>query len=249
MVKPQPGMRSCHPGPEGIVGLLGTLLRSSTIAFLLCAGASAFAQNSETEAAAEETVETEAAPAPPPTRIMTPLPPPPPPEDDLPIPTLTIDRVPPRTSFEFAVQVSYGSVAYFQDAVPSWIGFGLRGGWGKNFGVHRIGAAATFAAEGDFGVHTLLVLEPSLTWDYVSNGGLLLGAGVGPAAMYTRRNATIVPEAGFEFAPSAVARIGWSQTWSRVGRRLFVFLEPKVRFTPEGMTPLVAIAVGSGAGR
>ena len=47
----------------------------------------------------------------------------------------------------------------------------------------------------------------------------------------------------------AIARIGWSQTWSRVGRRLFLFLEPKVRYTDGQFVPVVALAVGSGAGR
>lgn len=186
---------------------------------------------------------------PPLTTINAPLPPPPPPEDDLPIPTLTIDRVPPRTSFEFAVHVSYGQVAYFTDAVPSWIGFGMRGGWGRNFGLHRIGVAGTVIAEGDFGVHTLAGFEPTVNWDFVSPKGLLLGVGAGPALMFTHNQSQVEIEQSFEVAPSAAARIGWSQTWSRVGRRLFVFLEPKIRWTPEGLTPLVAIAVGSGGGR
>ncbi|MBX2797344.1 MAG: hypothetical protein KTR31_06750 [Myxococcales bacterium] len=212
---------------------------SGVVGALLLLASPAFAQDGEPDEASEG----------PTTRLSAPLPPPPPIEDDLPIPTLTIDRVPPNTSFEFAVQVSYGEVAYFTDAVPAWIGFGMRGGWGKNFGVHRIGVGGTVTAEGDFGVHTLLAVEPSLSWDFVSNKGLLLGAGVGPAVMYTHRNSTVETEAAIEVAPSVVARIGWSQTWSRVGRRLFVFLEPKVRITPLGATPLVAIAVGSGAGR
>lgn len=177
------------------------------------------------------------------------LPPPPPPEDDLPIPTLSIDRVPPNTSYEMAVQVSYGEVAYFLDSVPPWVGFGFRGGWGKNLGLHRVGVAGTFAAEGDIGVHTLLALEPSATWDFVSGGGLLLGAGVGPSLFYTVQNSTVITERSLEVAPAAAVRLGWSQTWSRVGRRLFVFLEPKVRFAEGELVPVVAVAVGSGGGR
>jgi len=192
----------------------------------------------------------EAPPAPPPpTRLEAPLPPPPPPEDDLPIPTLTIDRVPPNTSFEGAVQVSFGEVAYFTDAVPPWVGFGLRGGWGKNFGLHRIGAGMGVAAEGDIGIHTLLAFEPSVNWDFVSASGLLIGAGVGPSFMYAVENATVFEEKTFGVVPAGSLRIGWSQTWSRVGRRLFVFLEPKVRYTEGELVPLVALVVGSGAGR
>lgn len=216
--------------------MMGNLMRGTVTAGLIAWAPAAFAQSGED---GEGTTS-------PTTTINAPLPPP---EDDLPIPTLTIDRVPPRTSFEFAVHVSYGQVAYFTDSVPSWIGFGFRGGWGRNFGLHRIGATGTVTAEGDFGVHTLVGFEPHLTWDFVSPQGLLLGVGVGPALMYTHEQVTVEVEQGFQLAPSASARIGWSQTWSRVGRRLFVFLEPKVRWTPEGITPLVALGVGSGGGR
>jgi hypothetical protein len=175
--------------------------------------------------------------------------PPPPPEDDLPIPTLTIERIPPSTSFEFAVQVSYGEVAYFKSEVGPWVGFGFRGGWGKNFGVHRLGVAALATAEGDLGIHTQLGLEPSANWDFVSAKGVLLGAGVGPAIIFTSENDTVQAERGLEVAPVASARIGWSQTWSRVGRRLFVYLEPKARVVNGSVSPVVALAVGSGAGR
>ena len=173
----------------------------------------------------------------------------PPPEDDLPIPTLDIDRIPPNTSYELAVQFSYGAVSYWREQVPPWIGFGLRGGWGKNFGQHRIGPALTVTAEGPIGVHSSIGFEPHFAWDFVSSKGLLLGAGVGPAAMYHVRNDTVVGETGFGVVPSAAARIGWSQTWSRVGRRLFVFVEPKVRYVRGEFSPVVALAVGSGRGR
>jgi len=187
--------------------------------------------------------------APPPPVEVIKKPPPPPPEGFLPVPTLDIERIPPATSYEFAAQVSYGSVAYFTDRVPNWVGFGFRGAWGKHFGKSRIGASGTATLEGDLTVHTLAVFEPAFVWDYVSEGGLLLGAGVGPAFAFTDYNATVVHEVGFEVAPSAAVRLGWSQTWTRVGRRLFVFAEPKVRMAQGRMTPVVAVAVGSGAGR
>jgi len=61
----------------------------------------------------------------------------------------------------------------------------------------------------------------------------------------------------FELQPSIVGRIGWSQGWTRVGRRVFVYLEPKLRpslreddgvrrFAPN---PVLALVVGSGRGR
>ncbi len=174
------------------------------------------------------------------------------PEDELPIPTLTLDRIPPRYSYEAGLQVSYGEVAFFQETVPPWVGFGLRGGWGKNFGVQRVGLAGTFAAEGELGVNTFLSVEPAVAWDFVSageKGGLLLGASAGGAFGYTSSAVTVETESAFVAAPAAAVRIGWSQGWTRVGRRLFVFLEPKVRFAADGPAPVLALAIGSGGGR
>ena len=176
----------------------------------------------------------------------------PPIEDALPTPTLDIDRIPPRTSYEFAVQFSYGAVGYFRDEVPPWIGFGLRGGYGKNLGVqgaHRVGANLTGVAEGPIGVHTTLGLEPHAAWDFVGEKGLSLGAGVGPAVLWHSRASTISVGTTMSVVPSAALRIGWSQTYSRVGRRLFLFVEPKARMIEGRVSPVVAVAVGSGRGR
>jgi hypothetical protein len=206
---------------------------------------------SEEEASEEGKPEAPAKPmmAPPPKPASTSMLPPPAPEDELPIPTLTIDRIPPSTSYEFAVQVSYGQVSYHRDAVPPWVGFGLRGGGGKNFGLHRIGAAGVFASEGDLGIHTLLVFEPSVTYDLVTPGGLLVGASAGPSIMYWADASTILVDSDFGIGPAASARLGWSQTWSRIGRRLFAFAEPKVRRANGTTDVLVAVAIGSGIGR
>jgi hypothetical protein len=168
------------------------------------------------------------------------------------MPTLSLDRVPPRQSYDLALQISYGQVAYFRDTVPPWIGFGVRGAWGRNSGLHRLGVTGLVAAEGDVGVHTYLAVEPSLSWDYVSpgqKGGLQVGAGLGPALGYVVSNETIETERSFEVAPSAALRLGWSQGWTRVGRRLFVLLEPKVRLAEDGPSAVVALVVGSGGGK
>jgi hypothetical protein len=172
----------------------------------------------------------------------------PPTEDELPIPTLEIERIPPNTSYEFALQFSYGAITYFRDEVPPWIGFGARGGWGKNWGNHRLGPDFTATAEGPIGIHTTLSFEPKLNWDFVGNKGVLLGAGVGPAVMYHIESDTIFPEKTLGFAPVAAFRVGWSQGFSRVGRRLFFFVEPKLRYVDGALNPLVAFAVGSGKG-
>lgn len=173
----------------------------------------------------------------------------PPPEDDLPIPTLDIERVPPRTSMDLGVQLSYGTIAFVPETVDPWIGFGIRGAWGRNLGFHRLGVSGLVAVEGDFGVNTLLIFEPSFSWDYVSGRGLLLGAGIGPALAHWSSIADGVDERSFEIAPAAAVRIGASQTWSRLSRRVFVFLEPKVRLAGDDIVPVVALVVGSSIGR
>jgi hypothetical protein len=61
-------------------------------------------------------------------------------------------------------------------------------------------------------------------------------------------------ETAFTVAPTAAARIGWSQGWSRVGRRFFFALEPRVRYSPTGdssnqpFSPQVNLVIGSGRG-
>lgn len=173
-------------------------------------------------------------------------------DPSLPIPTLKYDRPPPDYSYEFAVQASYGVITYWQDEVAPWVGFGFRAGWGRNLPdsyKHRIGVSALVFAEGPLPVHMTLGLEPHLTWDYIGSKGLMVGAGVGGAAMYHSkiRNGTSV-ESTPGVGASAAVRLGWSQTWSRVGRRLFFAIEPKVRFMDGRFGPNVQVMIGSGRG-
>jgi hypothetical protein len=174
------------------------------------------------------------------------------PEDALPIPTLEFDRLPPQESSEFAVQMGYGTVTFFREQVQPWIGFGFRGGWGRHLGEmgrHRIGPSFTAVAEGPVGVHTTLGLEPALAWDQVSEQGLLVGASMGPSFMWFIKTDRVGAERDQRVVPSAAIRLGWSQTYSRVGRRLFVFVEPKCRVIDGVLNPVATLAVGSGSGR
>lgn len=233
-----------HPTPFVLVGLL-------------CTSGAAWAQEAGAEPAEEAEApeaEAEAPPAAPtgPAMLAAPPPPPPPPEDDLPIPTLTIDRIPPNISYEVGVQVGYGTLTYWP-TVDGWPAFGVRGAYGKNFGLHRIGGDLTVTAEGPIGVHTTIAAEPHLDWDYIDENGFHVGAGLGPALLYHASSATPEGATAFGVAPSFALRIGGSQTWSRVGRRLFVFLEPKVRYLEDAngrwaLNPVAAIVVGSGRG-
>ena len=174
------------------------------------------------------------------------------PEDALPVPTLEFDRLPPRESSEFAVQMGYGTVTFFREQVQPWVGFGFRGGWGKHFGEmsrHRVGPSLTGIAEGPVGVHTTLGLEPALAWDHISEGGFHVGAGLGPSFMWFIKTDRVGAVRDRRLVPSAAVRLGWSQTYSRVGRRLFVFVEPKCRVIDGVLNPVAVLAVGSGTGR
>lgn len=172
----------------------------------------------------------------------------------LPIPTLKYDRPPADFSWDIALQGSYGSIVYWQAEIDPWIGFGLRGSWGKNLtdtGRHRIGVHLLVFIEGPAPVHMTAGIEPLLGWDHISTKGLWVGAGVGPSALYhvkTARRGIGQDASAPGWGLAAAARIGWSQTYTRVGRRLFVGLEPKVRYMNGRVGPTVALMVGSGQG-
>lgn len=173
-------------------------------------------------------------------------------EDLLPVPTLNYDRLPPRVSTEFGVVVSYGTITYWRDQVPPWVGFGFRGGWGKHVGAtgaQRLGITGALTAEGPVGVHSTFATDLHGTWDYVSPGQLMVGAGLGPAFLAHSRSDTVGGEWAFGVAPSAAIRLGWSQTYTRVGRRVFIVLEPKLRYVADALNPLVGLTIGSGKGR
>jgi hypothetical protein len=177
---------------------------------------------------------------------------------DLPIPTMKIDRIAPRYSYELALQMGYGDVAYYRKDLGPWIGMGIRGSWGKNLGAHRVGFEGIGSTEGAFGVYTTMVLEPRLIWDWIGSidHGVQLGASLGPAFEYHNR-AIVGPnnnEVALTVSPTAAFRVGYSEGWSRVGRRFFAFLEPRVRYSPAGeskdqpFSPGINLVIGSGRG-
>jgi hypothetical protein len=169
---------------------------------------------------------------------------------ELTAPAFEIQNVPPSLSYEFGVHMSFGTVTYWRDFVPAWIGFGFRFSGGKNLSNgHRLGASLTAVTEGPFGVTASYALEPHATWDHVpTKGGLQVGVGVGPALMHHISNQSIVTEKASTINPSAAIRLGYSQPWTSIGRRLYLVAEPKMRLVDGEWNPLVALVVGSGAG-
>lgn len=168
-------------------------------------------------------------------------PPPPPP--------VILERIPPNFSWEIGLAPTFGTMTHFGEGEAAMPGLGVRGGWGRNFGPHRIGAGLSISLEGPVTLLWSNVLEPSVQYDYVNLRGLWLGASLGPSIMV---DSALSDAIGYEnkarLTAHAAARIGYSQTWTRVGRRFFVGLEPKVRIIDGQPSVLGALVIGSGAG-
>jgi len=169
--------------------------------------------------------------------------------------TFALEKLPPQTSYDMAMQITYGAISHFQTDVPPWIGFGFRGGWGRHVdgpsggaSTHRLGASFGFSAEGPFPLHYNLVLEPLATWDVIQ-GQLLFGASVGPSLFVHSFLGLKGQENSLGAGLTVALRLGHSQAWSRVGRRVFFLFEPKLRIVEGQLSPLGSIIIGSGWGR
>lgn len=161
-----------------------------------------------------------------------------------------LEALPPRNAWDVAVQVDYASLAWHQEA--PWIGFGVRGGWGRLINPqHRLGIAAGLAVEGPVPIYWSLAVEPQVTWDRVTDG-LLIGASVGPSFMLHSRLEDVGTKRTPTVGPMVAARVGYSERWSRAGRRFFAYFEPKLRMMVNDSLPVadwsIALVVGSGRG-
>ncbi len=162
-----------------------------------------------------------------------------------------LENMPPRASWDLAAAIGFTEITHFRDQVTPWIGFGFRAGWGKHLGElrnHRLGVGFSVSVEGPLPEYFTLAIEPSATWDYVHPKGLALGASLGPAILAHSHMALTKQEWTPGVAPSAAVRIGWSKPFSRVLRRLFVTVEPKVRWMDGRINPGVYVVVGTGSG-
>jgi hypothetical protein len=166
-----------------------------------------------------------------------------------------LDELPARVAWEGAMHASYGNVGYWSGANTPWVGLGGRAGYGVIFKAkNRLGGAMGASLEGEFPIYATAAFEPQITLDRVS-GGLQLGLSVGPSLLVHTSQATVHTETVAGLASMAAFRIGYSKSYSRLGRRFFVVLEPKIRILKPrdpAASPvdwLVAIVVGSGRGR
>lgn len=170
---------------------------------------------------------------------------------EAPPPVVKLERIPPRVSYELGVQMTYAAMPQFRDdSVPPWPGIGMRGAGGRNFGLHRIGGGGSISIEGPAPEFFTLALEPFGAWDYVAESGFALGASIGPSLLLHNRLELSGTDRTLALAPTVAFRVGWSQTWSRVGRRVHFYLEPKLRVQTNGdLVPVASLVVGSGRGR
>jgi hypothetical protein len=161
-----------------------------------------------------------------------------------------LEHMPPRSSYDVSVNVDFGEITYWRTQVPPWMGFGARVGGGKHLGddrAHRLGMALGVQLEGPVPEYFTLAFEPQATWDHVSNG-VQVGASLGPAVLWHSRVSVIEHESIVGVAPSAALRLGVSQPWSRIARRMFIVAEPRLRWVDDRPNPSVAVVVGSGRG-
>jgi len=169
-------------------------------------------------------------------------------DEEPPPPPIVVKHIPPRFSWEIAINPSYGMLPQFVDT-PAWVGIGLRGGWGKHYGPHRLGAGLSFTFEGPLAVEWSNNFEPMMMYDWIHKSGLWLGASLGPTLMLNSQAATNRKlETTFLAAPFAAFRIGFSRPWSLLFKRFFIGIEPKLRVVNGQPAGIVSLVIGSGTG-
>ncbi len=168
--------------------------------------------------------------------------------DDLEMPTFELEVLNPKVSYEFGVHMSFGTVSYWREYFPAYVGMGIRFSAGRNFGNHRFGGVLTGNVEGPFGVFSSTSIEPAVAWDYITPFNMQLGAHVVPSVMLHTDNTNIVRESEVTLNPVVAVRAGYSQKWTRLQRRLYVLAEPKARIINGIPDYGVALVVGSGSG-
>lgn len=162
-----------------------------------------------------------------------------------------LEKLPPSHSWDLGLRVGYGPVSYLREETPAWFGFGIRGVWGAHLGElrqHRVGVQAEVVLEGPAPSYFIGGLEPQAAWDMVV-GRLTTGASLGGSVLVHSMLTKTGSETGLGVAPIAAVRVGYSQPWSRVTRRLFIVAEPRVRWVQGAPDPGVSLVLGSGRGR
>ena len=164
------------------------------------------------------------------------------------LPEVKLERIPPQFSYDIGMQLGVAEMTYFRDEVPPWATYGVFGSWGYHIrGNDRVGPGLAVVVEGPLPIHTSVAIEPTFRWDRIM-GKVNIGASAGVAVMMHAAWRSSGTEIAFTPNPLIAGRIGWSQGWTRIGRRLFIVAEPKLRLVNKRVSPGIAIQVGSGYG-
>ena len=159
-----------------------------------------------------------------------------------------LGRIPPEISWDFGLQLTYGEIGYFREltsyAGPTG-GMGLQGSYGKHANDLRYGLKFGFTLEGPVPIYMSAIAEVLPSVDLIK-GKALIGAAVGPAiALNSEQDGDITLRATGVMA----VRMGYSQGWTKVGQRMFIVLEPRVRWIDGRPSYSTNLIVGKGSGR
>lgn len=164
------------------------------------------------------------------------------------LPEVKLEQVPPEFSYDMGLQLGVADITYWREEVPPWVTMGFFMSWGYHVrGNDRFGPGLAVMVEGPVPLHYSASFEPTFRWDRIM-GKLAIGAAAGGALMFHSKSSELGPQVAWTPAPVVAARVGYSQPWSRVTRRLFVVAEPKLRIIDGQLNPGITIQIGSGTG-
>jgi hypothetical protein len=158
-------------------------------------------------------------------------------------------NLPPAWSWDGEMGFGYGDVPAWRRYNAQYVLMGGRISFGKHLKnpAHRVGGTLTSTLDGPVPITFAWVVEPGLAWDAVL-GKLQVGTTLGYATSYNANNQLIGWETNLTTGPALSFRVGYSQPWSQVTRRMHVFVEPKVRLIGGLLAPSATLFVGSGRG-
>lgn len=159
-----------------------------------------------------------------------------------------LEGLPPTWSNELSVHVIYGLTPFYAHQAPAWVGFGVKVGAGKHYGNHRLGGSFLLSTEGPAPEEYAIGLEPHLAWEGLF-GSVLAGASIGPDLVYYAESVLTGADRHYGTAASMSAHLGFSNPWSRVARRTFFYVEPRMKYADGELVPSISLAIGAGRGQ
>jgi hypothetical protein len=161
-----------------------------------------------------------------------------------------LDDLPPHHSTDLSINPGFAAITYWKTWQPPYLSFGARFVYGNHTGEkldHRYGVGLALGEDGAFPEYMTWWAEPQATYDRVVHR-FQYGVSVGPSVLMHQHTDLNDIERKFALSPMVSARVGWSQPWSRVQKRMFVVLEPKIRWVANEPNWTIAVAVGSSHG-